>query len=393
MNIFFAGKCYFGMLCLAIASNPCGGEETDQRLNQRREELAGVTGFSWDTVPVCAHMGQTSGTLSQAELEWIASAYPIITLEKSHGLEVYGSTEAGIAATARRLKAINPHIKVLFYFNAFINWPPYDALKDFPDRWILRDPQGEMVTNPSGVPRPDVSNPEMQDWWSGVVAENLEAAPLDGLFGDALPQVLSPALNSRLGPEKAEALREGMEQMLAKTKALLGNEKIILVNGIRGDQFREILDWEGIDGVMIEHFDAFHSRDGAVLFEDLKSFEIARKKGKFVILKGWPGFTWLDPIAKERPETELLELARNEITFPLACYLVAANRGDFFSYSWGYRENHGTIDSYEPLNRPLGAPLGEATWSAMRASRDFKHASVTVDLDSREASISWRNDL
>ena len=38
---------------------------------------------------------------------------------------------------------------------------------------------------------------------------------------------------------------------------------------------------------------------------------LAATKGKFVVVKGWPGFTWLDTAMMKRPYAELLQLARN----------------------------------------------------------------------------------
>ena len=53
------------------------------------------------------------------------------------------STEAGIAATARELKRRNPRIQVLFYLNAFINWPGYAAHATYRPEWTLRDAAGK----------------------------------------------------------------------------------------------------------------------------------------------------------------------------------------------------------------------------------------------------------
>ena len=36
-----------------------------------------------------------------------------------------------MADTARRLKRRNPAVKVLFYLNAFINWPGYESFKTY----------------------------------------------------------------------------------------------------------------------------------------------------------------------------------------------------------------------------------------------------------------------
>ncbi|MGB9690014.1 putative glycoside hydrolase [Thermogutta sp.] len=354
------------------------------------EDPVKLTGFSWDRVPVCIHFGKRTSDLTDAELDFLASHADLITLEKGHGAAVYGSTEAGIAETARRLKQRNPKLKVLFYFNAFINWPGYAAFKTYRDEWTLRDRNGNIVYRTDHVSRPDPSQAAFREWWSNVVADELKRAPLDGVFVDALPQALVPSLARTVGKEKADAIVAGLREMVALTKHKIGEDKIVLANGTRGTDFREILDWEGIDGVMIEHFGAFNSASPEDILADMETMAIAAQKGKFVVLKAWPGFTWLDTAMMSRPYEELLELARRNITFPLACFLVAARPGSFFCYSWGYSDRHGTLDVYSELERPLGPPLGEAQRSGWTFRREFIHASVFVDVKTKTARIEWR---
>jgi len=346
-------------------------------------------GFSWDRVPLNLHFGQRNGDLTDAEIDFLATHSRFIALEKSHGLAAHGSTEAGIADTARRLKQRNPAVKVLFYLNAFINWPGYDAYKTYRPEWTLRNAAGEIVTHPSGTPRPDPSNADFREWWAEIVATANRDAPLDGLFADALPQALSPALARQVGDAKARAVVAGLREMLALTKRKLGPGRLVLANGLRTTDFRELLDWEGIDGLMIEHFDAFNTTAPADLKADLDSLALAAAKGKFVVLKGWPGFNWLDADMMKRPHAELLALARERLTFPLACFLVAAQPGSHFCYSWGYREEHGMLDAYPEFARPLGPPQADAVWQGLIATREFAHASVRVDLAAKQARIDW----
>ncbi|MBL9203245.1 MAG: acetylxylan esterase [Opitutaceae bacterium] len=349
-----------------------------------------LPGFSWDRVPLNLHFAKRTGDLSDAEVDFVARRSNLIVLEKGHGVTPHGSTEAGIADSARRIVQRNPAATVLFYFNAFINWPGYDAFKTYRPEWTLRTAAGEIVTHPSGTPRPDPSNAEFREWWSEVVAKAHRSAPLGGVFVDALPQALAPALARQVGPEKARAIAAGLREMLALTKRKLGPDRVVLVNGIRTTDFREILDWEGIDGVMIEHFGAFKTDSADALKSDLDSIALAASKGKFVVLKGWPGFNFTEPELMQRPYAELLRLSRERITFPLACFLVAAQPGSHFCYSWGYTDRHGMLETYAELDRPLGPPKADAKWDGLTAAREFAHASVWVDLATKQARIDWR---
>ena len=90
--------------------------------------------FNWDRVPLNIHFGKRT-EMTDPEIAFVARHSELVALEKMHGIEAYGSTEKGIAATARQLKQRNPRVKVLFYFNAFINWPGYDAFTTYRPEW------------------------------------------------------------------------------------------------------------------------------------------------------------------------------------------------------------------------------------------------------------------
>jgi hypothetical protein len=373
------------MAVCIVGGGGAGAEEP------RRNDSSAVSfpGFNWDRVPLNIHFGKRRTDLTDREIDFLADHSNFICLEKSHGARVHGSTEAGIADTARRIVSRNPDAKVLFYFNAFINWPGYAAFESYRDEWTLRNADGEVIRHTSGTPRPDPSQPEFREWWSEVVASANRSSPLGGVFVDAIPQAISPGLALQVGDTKARAVVAGLKEMIGMTKRKLGPDKIVLVNGLRTTDFREILDWDGIDGVMIEHFGAFKTASPEDIKADLDSIALAAAKGKFVVLKGWPGFNWLDRPMMKRPHAELLELARERITFPLACFLVGAQSGSHFCYSWGYTDTHGMLEHYPEFGRKLGPPRESARWQGLTATREFKHASVWVNLSTKQARIDW----
>ena len=53
--------------------------------------------------------------------------------------------------------------------------------------------------------------------------------------------------SKQVGAAKAREVVAGLREMIALTRRKLGPERIILVNGLRTTDFRELLDWEGID--------------------------------------------------------------------------------------------------------------------------------------------------
>ena len=275
-------------LCLLIAV--AGQTSWSAEASRIPPPAVRLPGFTWDRVPLHLHFGKRTADLTDAEIDFVASPSSLIALEKSHGVTPHGSTEAGTADSARRITQRDPAAKVLFYFNAFINWPGYDAFKTYRPEWTLRTATGEIVTHPSGTPRPDPSNPAFREWWSEVVATANRSAPLGGVFVDALPQALAPGLAKQVGETKARTIVAGLREMLALTKRKLGPDRLVVANGLRTTDFREILDWEGIDGVMIEHFGGFKTDSPDDIKTDLDSVALAAANGKFVVIKGWPGF-------------------------------------------------------------------------------------------------------
>ena len=78
------------------------------------------------------------------------------------------------------------------------------------------------------------------------------------------------------------------------------------------------------------------------------------------------------------------------ITFPLACFLVAAERNSYFCYKWGWLGEHGSYDWYPELDKPVGPPKVEAERDGWTYRREFEHAKVVVDLENKEAQIDWK---
>jgi len=77
--------------------------------------------FNWDTVPLYAHFGDRKG-MSDEEVEFIASHYDFIVLEKAHGMAKYGNTEQGTIEDVARIKVLNPQAKMLYVDMSDHHW-------------------------------------------------------------------------------------------------------------------------------------------------------------------------------------------------------------------------------------------------------------------------------
>lgn len=350
--------------------------------------------FSWDTVPIAFHFGKSEGLLSQTEAEFVASRSNFICLEKGHATGTHGSTEAGIEAEARRLKKLNSKMKVIFYWNTFLDYSMYDAHHEYAKhpQWWLKTESGKLDRKREKMMRFDLSNAEVRDWWTDVAKKAVRDGSCDGVFMDAFPQITSQANRKLWGDAKFDAIQQGLQDIIEETRLKIGSNKLIVYNGIRSTPtWNAGFDFpEHTDAAMIEHFGNFQSASKESMLMDILEMQRAAKAGKIVVLKGWAGFTFVDQSAMARPLKEKRQIAKESITFPLACFLAGAQENCYFIYNWGYRIDNGCLEWYPEFDKPLGKPLANMEREGWKLTREYEHASVRVDLESREAEIRWR---
>ena len=359
--------------------------------------------FSWNTLPVFTHMGKSEGDFTAEEVRALAR-FPLVTIEKAQAIRQGRSCEEGIYEAAREIKRVNPRTKVLFYFNAVVDWPGYEARAEFErhPEWALRNPAGRLSLFRERM-QFDLSNPGLREWWSNVCGKAMQSAPLDGVFMDAIPKIamLEKQQRQAFGDRKYEALEAGLRDLMRLTKQKIGPNRVLLYNGLRGDRSR----WkdggmrylEYADAAMIEHFAGISAVEpgGAVrkdwLAADMEMIEQAGAMGKMILVKAWPGFTRTYPDTSKYPPTyeEKTRAARREILFPLAAFLAAAGAYSYFGYAWWYRAQDGGLLWYPEYDKPLGRPKGPAVRSDYRYEREFEHARIQVDLAENRAHIEW----
>ena len=345
--------------------------------------------FNWERVPTYAHVGKASDDFTPEELDFLAGHFDFITIEKPQASHKHGSTEEGFVAAAREIKKRNPRAKVLFYWNASLDTSSrrgrYKAMDTFPEDGFLKDNAGNIVMRRKTVPNYDLTRQDVRDWWSDVAAIAVKEYGADGIFADAMGQDEAKGLDSK----KLGALVAARVQLLEQTRRKIGPGKLILYNGLLKDDPGKLLQYA--DGAMIESFG--HPKYGdnkEALAASFEATHAAAQKGKIVLLKGWPGFTFRDKTMMEKPRAVLRRLAKENINLPLAWFLVAAQQNSYFNYAWGYREMHGVFDVYPEFGKRLGPPKCAAVRDGWTYHREFKHASVSVDLELKKATIDWK---
>lgn len=350
--------------------------------------------FSWETVPVAFHFGHTPSLMTEEEAKFIASKSNFICLEKAHATGQFEHTEEGIEEEAKQLKKYNPDMKVIFYWNTFLDYSMFEAHDEYqkhPD-WWLKTQDGELDLKNGRTKRYDLSNPEVRDWWTEVARKAVVDGSSDGVFMDAFPQIKATRNRELWGDEKYDAIQQGLLEIIDETREKIGEENLIVYNGIRSTPQLQIGDehQQTTDAVMIEHFGHFNSGSKESMLLDIQEMEKAGKSGKIVVFKAWPGFAWIDKEAMEKTLEEKRKIAAENIEFPLAAFLVGAQENCYFIYNWGYRMEMGCLEWYPELDKKLGKPLGDAAKSDWKLSRDFEYASIWVNLETREAKIDWK---
>jgi len=350
----------------------------------------GFPPFSWDHVPVSAHLGVGDG-LTTEQSNFLADHFNFITFTAGN---TQNTVEPNIAMEARAVKQRNPNAKVLFYWSSDMWKKPWKLSNaTFPVNGLLLDPKNDNKESSYY----DLTRQDVRDWWVDVAVKAVGEYSCDGIFVDGAGTA-TIKWGRVANQEKVADLEQGLFTMLKDAHEKMGQDKIIIFNPLHGDDLKKgpvgVEYLSLADGAMMDDFDRspdITQQDKEYLFNELVEMSNAAKDGNIIVFKAWPGFTWWsDPEMIKKPHEEIHRLACERITFPLACFLVAAQQNSYFCFTWGWQGEYGTYDWYPEFDKPLGEPSGDMVKEGWKLSREFKHASVWVNLETKEAKINWK---
>lgn len=355
--------------------------------------------FTWDRIPLYLHIRKAT-SFTDDEIKFIAK-FPLVTFEKANGYKSHDSVEKGTLVAAKAVKKINPAAKLLYYRNVFVHYGNYAVdrkLKNISSAF-LRDQQGNTKLVRNDVPAYDLSNADLRHWWVSA-CQSMSADPaIDGIFLDGNIKALEPRyLSKQIGVVKKKQTIDAYHLLMQETRKAIGPNKLMIANILRA-RFQngglEYLNY--FDGSYLEGF--YHSV-GKVSYEDyvakgIKTMQAAARQGKIIAFTtglAEPNNTSQMGIDEAHAEVESDEEAQAALTYPLGIFLICAERHSYFRVHEGYSadKNDRWMRWFAEYDRPLGPPTGPATKEGYRYSRDFQHASVTVDLTSRTSKIVWR---
>ncbi|VGO12981.1 hypothetical protein PDESU_01535 [Pontiella desulfatans] len=347
--------------------------------------------FSWDATPRYYMFGNEHRLLTPEQVKFIAGRTDFLCIEKSHGKKQLGAAELGAKHEATAFKKIKPDMKVLFYFNAAYAWPYTSYNKDFTKEGIEKNPKlrAFLVPHPQtgkladqfGAFCFDVLNPDFRKWWVDTVAKGVKESGCDGAFIDQMHG------NVDLRKEKKKEIERAVGEMMGALKKKMGPDKILLANNAYAEGAKLVFPVS--DAIMFENYANVKSSKENLISEWDDMLRIA-KAGKISVFRLGVEGTGRRNLQPNMPE---YSRQKEKVEFALACYLIGAQPYSYFLYSWGWKLSSGALVDYPEFKKPLGPPKGaykRTSPDGWEFTREFEHASVWVNTESREARITWR---
>lgn len=369
-----------------------------------QEKATRFPDFSWDTIPLYMHI-RKSIAFNAAEVDYLSS-FPLVTFEKYTGHGTSGTVDRGTLVAAQAIKKKNPRTKVLFYRNVFVHYGGYSFDKELLrlDHPFLVDKQAATDLVRGKAKAYDLSNPQVLDWWGNTALAICRHEAIDGLFVDGNLKVLTPYLSRQLPAGKKKALTAGYSTLVKRLRAELPPSDLLIANMIRARHFPDagLSHLEPFDGSYLEGFEATSSdKNGAMLIaKGIAATQQAARSGKIIAMTLGLGESAADAEAVDDTRANVIDLAALEprVNYLIGLFLVCAERYSYLYIHDGYSANHvrGSCQSqvwlkrFPQYDRPLGQPLGPAKQDGFVYTRRFEHLDVTVDVERRRATLTWR---
>lgn len=319
--------------------------------------------------------------LNEEEAQFLAHNYDLV---------VIGFQGDPQATSARRIKEINPNIKLLVYFPTSIRQiGAHYGQAEFKEEWYLHDFSGNRINKTSTIQLIDLTNPDYREWARTTVIGFLNLAPYDGVVFDNANPISAEMGNLRnlITEEKLNAWNEARTQYLTSMTNILNNRnKLLIYNGIhraRSKTNRTLSTLDFTNGALNENFCYGQNNAGNLEFvskelqlEDVNLQKNIGQSGKVVLQKvNWGGFD-------QASEEERRKVGRY-------CYgiFLMGHVPDytFFKFGQGYNL---FANPEEYKTRPLEAdllftqPIGTYQRQNWLLSRKFSNGYVVLNLDS-----------
>ncbi len=375
------------------------GSVIGETTREEAKSNANYPEFSWDRIPLYMHIRKEKAYTGK-EIAFLAR-FPLITFEKANGHKQFGSVEKGTLTAARAVKKVNPDAKILYYRNVIVHYGGYDANQKLPQipGALLKDEKGNTKLVRNRVQAYDLSNPDLRDWWVETCRSVTSDPTVDGIFLDGNIKALEPGYLARqIGREKKKRTMDGYHLMMKQTRKAIGPDKLMIANVIRA-RFQDAgLEYmHHFDGSYLEGF--FHNV-GTASYEEyvakgIDAMQKAARQGKVIAFTtglAMPENTSTMGTDEAHAKVKSDEQTRAALAYPLAIFLIVAEKYSYFRVHEGYSANEDDRWTrwFPEYDKPLGPPSGPAVRKGLLYTRKFQHADVYLDIGEREGKITWK---
>ena len=322
---------------------------------------AALPRFSWDTLPVFFHSSNASGLYNPEAIRAI-SKYPMVTVSQGQGHLVKDmDDEDAMVLFLRAVKKANPNTTTYYYFNSFKDKPALSrTARQFEahPNWALRDKNGIPVKNSGKNYVFDVSQVEVRQWLLNICLNGTDSAGGDGCFCDSSQHTSDQHFHPPVSPQKMKTWGEGLLNLTREVQDALGNERLLI---------GKVPDQPYVKAAQIEFF---HPNNDSInnLTEGVRNGKVMQAH----MALGAP--------------------CEGDITDYLAAFLVAVGKYSYYGCGiWSTTGNDSSSFFWHPeYDKPLGAPLGPATYTGRVWKRQFASGTkVTFDTSNNKGTIEW----
>lgn len=328
------------------------------------------------------------------------AAQDVVMLEKANGFRTYGSVEAGTLEAARRIKKVNPKVKILFYLNAMVHYGDYAANETWDPEWALRYNKGpdlgKFVKWRQRMLSYDHLNLEFREWWIKRALDMTEHDEIDGIFIDGICKV-------DLLPFRKYVRSNCTESYLVtayELRSRLQPGKLLIGNAVRaarrGDCNLKHLRY--LDGSYLEGWQ--QSKD--TIRDTVELISVMGKQGRMAMLTSSPMGTdakFMNQVKNKKSLEKRYEIVEDYIDFPLGIFLLGVEKYGYFTYHWGPPDaNPRLLNVFDPkkfkkVTNKLGMPTGDyVEEDDYILSREFEHLKVRVDIEKQQAVLTPRDE-
>lgn len=348
--------------------------------------------FCWDKVPRWLAFRNTD-PLTDAEVQDIAEHYQIVLLEKANN-QGLSTVDDGMVAVATRLKAENPNLNTLFYWNTWINYRGYSAQDEYDlhaNEWsdLGSDGKPELFKDLYYTYNYEIE--ALRDWWIQTPLDALQSDVIDGVFIDKVVYGAFKDIYPNGEPvNNYVRMLTDLYNAMPKGKKVIGN----IIRTERTNSNRALM--EVADGSYMERW-AF---PGTALDEaeataiSIQAMREALSKGKEIHFQTSPHDTGGD--AEPDDYAGKVQYAKDNVNYPLAIFLILAEKGAYFSYQVSVNARASAQEAWntsfvDEFHYHLGAPLGPPTKDGYVYERSYENVDVWVNLVTKEAVLDWKD--